>query len=508
MARWRIAWLALFLALLTVPALAENRALLIGCDHFLTQDDTSPASENNVLHMARALSGGSMNLASLVTRRTGLGRESELQELIQEAFGEATEEDTCYFYISTHGLWEEGQSAGEFTLLLSDGHREHRLAASRLKELLEPVPGTKVLILDACHSGAVIGKGVPAPFDRLFEGEEWKIVCSSGGAEESWFWAGAEDDLEQKTGAGYFSDTLVRGISGAGGFASDLNRDGTVTLRELKRYLRANHGASTVQTWPEESDFPLMTYDVNTVTVQRRAALVEGISLETGALSFASPSIQMSFTVLSPLRMVYQLVYQQGGRWDFDNAVWIYDDGEDGGLLGNMPGALTPGFKERTITLQTPDEDYGDGYVLLQLLALTGQELTVVGGTVLCIPPVGGDPELLVEVPEAFDPSRGEELSFSVAHSLPCEITVLILDGEGKTVRRLVSREPTRPEQLNPSASTYTWSGLTAAGELVPPGTYTLRVTAIVGDERWEADDRTFAIIRREDSDEQDPETL
>ena len=166
MARWRIAWLALFLALLTVPALAENRALLIGCDHFLTQDDTSPASENNVLHMARALSGGSMNLASLVTRRTGLGRESELQELIQEAFGEATEEDTCYFYISTHGLWEEGQSAGEFTLLLSDGHREHRLAASRLKELLEPVPGTKVLILDACHSGAVIGKGVPAPFDR------------------------------------------------------------------------------------------------------------------------------------------------------------------------------------------------------------------------------------------------------------------------------------------------------------------------------------------------------
>ena len=49
-----------------------NRALLVGCDHFLTQADTSPSSENNVGRMAEVLSGGAMNLENLVTRSTGI----------------------------------------------------------------------------------------------------------------------------------------------------------------------------------------------------------------------------------------------------------------------------------------------------------------------------------------------------------------------------------------------------------------------------------------------------
>ena len=32
-----------------------NRALLVGCDRFLTQTDTTPSSRNNVLRMADAL---------------------------------------------------------------------------------------------------------------------------------------------------------------------------------------------------------------------------------------------------------------------------------------------------------------------------------------------------------------------------------------------------------------------------------------------------------------------
>ena len=31
-----------------------NRALLVGCDRFLTQTDTTPSSRNNVLRMARS----------------------------------------------------------------------------------------------------------------------------------------------------------------------------------------------------------------------------------------------------------------------------------------------------------------------------------------------------------------------------------------------------------------------------------------------------------------------
>lgn len=49
-----------------------NRALLVGCDRFLTQTDTTPSSRNNVLRMVDALSGGTLNMQTIVTREDGL----------------------------------------------------------------------------------------------------------------------------------------------------------------------------------------------------------------------------------------------------------------------------------------------------------------------------------------------------------------------------------------------------------------------------------------------------
>ena len=495
------------LCLLAVPALAANRALLVGCDRFLSQPDTAPASENNVVQMARALSGGGMNPESLVTRRSGLGSERELRLLLEDAFGEAEPGDVCYFYISTHGLWEPGMAAGAFTFLLSDGRREVPLTAARLKELLEQYPGTKVLILDCCHSGAVIGKGVLAPFDRLFAGEEWKVICSSGGAEESWFWAGATADWEKASGAGYFSGALVRGISAAGQFAADMNRDGVITLTELRRWLLAHHGASKPCTWPEDSGFPVMTYDVEALRQARSSALVEGVTFEKGALSIAEPQIRFSYTVLTPLRMVYQLVWQQEGRWDFEHVDLIEERGTE-----NPEGLLAPGHRERAITFYTDEEDYGEGYVLLQLLAVTGERVTVVGSTVLTIPPSGGDPALDVILPEgeAFDPAAGEEFTFAVMHRVPCELSVAVADQEtGRIIRRLASREPTRPEQTDPRTSTFTWDGRRTDGTLAEPGAYVLRISAVVTDERWEMDDVPFAVgggAQDEPEDQEEPE--
>ena len=69
----------------------------------------------------------------------------------------------------------------------------------------------KVLIIDACHAGAMIGKGVHPPFDNVFAGPDYVVLCSSGGAEESWFWSG-DIDGERLAGAGYFSGALVRAV--------------------------------------------------------------------------------------------------------------------------------------------------------------------------------------------------------------------------------------------------------------------------------------------------------
>ena len=231
-----------------------NRALLVGCDRFLSQPDTTPSSANNIRRMEESFSTSTMDMETLVTQLHDITSSGELAALILDAFSDADEDDVSYFYLSTHGIWEEGMSAGSMTLLLSDGERESAVSAYMLRTMFDQIPGKKVLMIDACHAGAMLGKGVNERLNNVFTGDDYIVICSSGGAEESWFWSG-DINGERLAGAGYFSEALVRAISSAGGFGADDNRDGIITLTELKRYLLNHHGASTVRTYPEQSDF-------------------------------------------------------------------------------------------------------------------------------------------------------------------------------------------------------------------------------------------------------------
>lgn len=488
MARWGKLLLTVLLwsCLLHVPALAEsiNRALLVGCDRFVTQQETTPASANNVTQMAAALFGGAMNLETLVTRRDGISSVDELAELIDEVFADADANDVSYFYISTHGLWENDTPAAAMALVLSNGERESLLTPAQLRTLFDQVPGTKVLILDACHSGAVIGKGVNNGFENLFEGSDYKVICSSGGAEQSWFWSGETKRGLQTAGAGYFSDALVSALSSKGNYAADDNRDGIITLTELKRYLRLYHGASTVQVYPEEDDFAVMTYAVSTYSNRRRDTAIENITFEDSVLSADNPTLNFSFTVLRDTQVAYQLVYQRNGRWDFDHAQLLWDNEERFGVYGDAQGYLSPGYKERTITF-TPEENetFGYGYALLQIITLYGGQISVAASRVLCIPPPFGDLHLALESEASFSPAQGEELSMVVRHTYPCELTVTIEDEAGNVVRRIASRQSSRPEQLTPQGSSFTWSGRTSSGELAKAGSYVIHVTAYVGED-------------------------
>ena len=123
----------------------------------------------------------------------------------------------------------------------------------------------------------MLGKGVHGPLENVFQGDDYKVLCSSGGAEESWFWAGETGD-GLSSGAGYFSGALVNGITPRGSYGADVNDDGEITLREMINYLLENHGASTPQVYPEEDDFILFTHDADSFTGRRREAAMEGIS--------------------------------------------------------------------------------------------------------------------------------------------------------------------------------------------------------------------------------------
>ena len=471
-----------------VPAQAGsdriNRALLVGCDKFLSQPETTPSSANNVRQMEEALLSGAMGMDVLITCPDGLATTGDLAAMILDTFSAADEDDVSYFYLSTHGIWEKGMTSGQMTLLLSDGQRETAMSAWMLRTMFDQISGKKVLIIDACHAGAMLGKGVDAHLNNVFAGEDYTVICSSGGAEKSWFWSG-DIDGERLAGAGYFSGALVRAISPRGGFGADDNRDGEITLSELRRYLTNHHGASTVRIYPESSDFTLFTYDVSTHTGRSREALIEGVSFESDVLNADDPTAYFSFNVVSNVQVAYQLVYHMGGRWDFDNATIIYDNNGEFSYE-SIPGrTLSLGMKERAITVSREDTG-SSGYVLLQLLTIDRGVPSVAVSKVLCVPPEQGDPALSISSPAFFAPEDCEELTFNVLHVFPCEMTVTIEDMDGKTIRRLSSRQATRPEQLDPMGSSFTWDGLDNHGELAGEGLYRIRVKGYVNGERYE----------------------
>lgn len=488
-------WIAACLCLLSLPACAQglSRALLVGCDHFVTQEDTGSASAKNVTRMAEALSGGSMNLEELVTRRGDVSSVAELEALIHTAFDDAQPEDVSYFYISTHGQWAQGMAAGDMTLILSDGNHEEGITASQLRAIFDTIPGTKVLILDACHSGAVIGKGVYAPFDNVFAGEDYKVICSSGGAEESWFWqADAED--ETSVGAGYFSSALISALSVKGGYGADDNQDGVITLTELKRYLLANHGASTVRCYPEEDDFAVLCYDVSSYNGRSQDSVMESVLFEGDVLTQADPTAAFSFNMIRPAQVAYQIIYQQEGRWNFADSRLLYDNAERYGVHGDTPGYLSPGMKQRTLSLSL-SEAGSYGYILLQIIARSSTATELISSRVLCVPSESGDPSLALVMDEGFCPAAGEEFSFVIQHAYPCQLTITIVDEAGSTVRRLTSRAASRPEQLAPRGSSYCWSGLRSNGDMAEAGLYRIRVKAYLGDETYEIESDFFELF-------------
>ena len=500
-----------FLLLLTAaPALAEgiSRVLLVGCDRFVTLNDISPSSANNVADMASLLPNCVPDCVRVVARTNDVSSREDLENLILTTFSDADEGDTSFFYISTHGVRaaktaspdaasDSAQTAeaaagsdtaennagetvsADVRLILSDGKTEDSVCASDLRGIFDRIPGKKVLILDACHSGALIGKGMESRITNLFASPEYTVICSCGGEEESWFWSGANDHV---TGAGYFSKAMQTALDPAD-TAADLNRDGTVSLSELKRCLSSIHGASTVQTYPEESDAALFVYN----PLNRPAANgISHIAFEEGVLSSMSPTLRFSFTVHSPVTLFYQLIYRRNGQWNFSSAERVSD-------WESASGRLSPGTKQRTISIAPPDGNTS-GYAMLQMLTMTNGVPSLLASHLLCIPPPSGDPGLSVEVGDSFSPTAGEEMCFTVRHAFPCELTVSVLDENDKTVRYLSVNEATRPQKANPEGSFGCWSGKLQDGSVAPSGQYRIRVQTTVGTVTYQAVSEPFKL--------------
>lgn len=473
----------------------QRRALLVASDFFVTQSHTWPASSNNVKAIEAAFRQSADPFEQIAVHDGSLNSLDELRQAVQETFGNAGAQDISYFYISTHGFYDPSRSNLEAHLFLSDGQEEATVSAQELESCFEGIQGKKVILIDACQSGAMIGKGISGGATQAaFLGPDFKVLTSAGGSEDSWYWSTADTGLEQAAGSSYFSGVVCQGISAASGYEADRSRDGVVTLSEIYDYLMENHAASTPQVYPQGDDFPFFVYDREAYLQEGPTGLLVGIQFEETLLEPQDPTVTFSFTVTRPAQLAYQLVYYRNNQWQFDTAQLIYDDQELGGDYGDRKGFVSPGRKVRSLTLSPLEEDTY-GYVMVQLVTFLAGEPTIHASRVLCVPPAQGDPLLEVKTGHDFAPGAYRELPILINHQYPCQLTVGVYTQEGSLVARLASYQSTRPQQLLPLASAFYWNGKTLSGEEAPPGMYYVAVWGDLGEETYEARSNLFELI-------------
>ena len=351
-----------------------TRCLLIGCDRFVSMPGTEPASANNVDTMGALLTDFLPEGTTAVRQVNGPGTVAGFEQLVSETFRDAKRADTPLIYLSTHGVLRNETGDPAMSLLLSDGTAEESLSPEVLRETLEKVPGRKILILDACHSGAVIGQGWSA--ENPFEGSGCLVLVSSGAAEDSWFW---NSETDEYTGTGYFTAAMDRALRASDPEQIDPDGSGEISLKELTNRLREIHGASTVYCFPEESGETLFH-----VPADRKTGVgLQGVTFGKPTLEGDAVILPIRFRAGESVRVMYQLVPGRNGKWDFEHAVRL-PDREKTGLIR---GLVSPGEKERKIRL-TVGNLGEDGKALMQIITYHGDSMTpsVEAGTVITVP--------------------------------------------------------------------------------------------------------------------------
>ena len=173
-----------------------------------------------------------------------------------KAVADVTEpDDLLLFYYSGHGD-EEGD---ESYLVARDGRRlvlgDTAVPLSRVREIVEGAPArAKIIVLDACHSGADIGGKGPKPMSEAFirrvfeQAEGLAILASCKQGQLSYEWRENERSV--------FTHFLLEALEGR----ADRDEKGFVTVQDANR-----HVANGVKLWASQrnlSQTPTLQYTV------------------------------------------------------------------------------------------------------------------------------------------------------------------------------------------------------------------------------------------------------
>lgn len=467
--------LSVFLFLLvSFPACAEEsgtlRALLIGCDEFVTMPSITPAAENNLKMLSLVLQNDQRGYDTIVTAGNTLRNEQDLREILDTVFYGAHGNDLSFIYFGTHGIISE---SGEYSIVLSDGKEESIVSGTLLRDLLNRIPGQKILVLDTCYSGSFIGKGMnDVSLLPLFSEKDLSVFCACGGCELSFYFSTKPDGSSEA--ASFFCNALCQGLNSELGYPADLNQDGLITLYEMETYLPEHYGVSTPQVYPSgEKQRVFFCYDPEESMIV--SPLLDGLAFEEAVIDSPENPADFSYLLHREALVYYQLVCHREGRWQFDQAREIADPREG--------ESLQPGFIRRSLTLS--DENGGDsGYVLVNLITLSGDGPQLQGGHLLTVQNPKEENLVSLECGRIFHPEKGEEMPFILRHTAPTVITARILNEQGEIVRLLAYDLPSRPQGLTPDGTCLYWNGRDDRGEICSAGNYRLQVQLKCGENK------------------------
>ena len=179
-------------------------------------------------------------------------------------FRDATDDDISYFYWCGHGTDKYGVFVCPADSDFSD--TETFISVEELENALDNIAGTKIIILEACHSGNFIEKSmenfnskVIEVFSRQSIGlnkDSYYVITSCAGPQVCWEVPHADEPYT------YFTMALYQGFLN---LSADVNENGIIDLSEIYSYIQdwVNENTDKIQDtqiYPDNSTFPIIEY--------------------------------------------------------------------------------------------------------------------------------------------------------------------------------------------------------------------------------------------------------
>ena len=185
-----------------------------------------------------------------------------IRQAIASTFAAAQPQDVSLVYYSGHGATSTGALCGV------DGRN---VSADDLRACLDEIPGRKIVIVDACYSGALIEKSASAEPSQDFVDAflaAFSLRTRASLAADGYFVMAAahssQSSVEMTDGVRYyglFTSYLSKGCGYSfwGGtpcsLYADANEDGVVAFQEAFQYAKeqtsSRYHKQTAQVWPE-----------------------------------------------------------------------------------------------------------------------------------------------------------------------------------------------------------------------------------------------------------------